>query len=147
MIAGHIVVYGDSNCLDSSHMQSGGWKMSVVHKGRGGREGGVSIHCHLQWWASLLHCSIPPWGNVSLRFIIYVCADCFSLLDQMLKHSMGGDIPEFMSPSSPLTPPAFLPERMEGVCPQQGYRLRGRLTIIILIHFCRKPTESFLQGA
>lgn len=43
-------------------------------------------------------------------------SDCFWLLDELIQFSTRGLLPVFVSPALSLTPPVFLPEKMEGTC-------------------------------
>ena len=85
---GRIVVYGDSNCIDSAHLQFGTRLLLEF-----------ILHNYL--------CS-------PIHFLIVFSTDCFKLLDELLTYSSGGIVPNFMSPAIPLSPPTFNPERMEG---------------------------------
>ena len=75
-------------------------------------------------------------GKMSVFVLTSVRADCFWLLDQTLKYAVGGgDIPEFMSATSPLTSPAFLPERMDGMSQQPLYYYVTGLVKTIMAYF------------
>ena len=96
---GRIAVYGDSNCLDSAHMQRGTYTIQ-----------------------SCLHTMCSAY-NVFFSLSLFG-TDCFWLLETLLQHVTSPSSPPSLTFSQNIrSPPTTLPQRMEGEYIHTGMEL------------------------